>query len=63
MSLNAFAHSLVRVARRDKNESFDSGFGHVVLSGKNNGVNPLNVIRHHGSINKEISLNSRRIKT
>jgi len=39
----------------DKNLSFHSA--------KRHGVVPADVIRHHGSINKKISLNSRRIKT
>ncbi len=29
-----------------ENVSFDSGVGHTFTSGKNNGVNPLNVVRN-----------------
>jgi hypothetical protein len=35
-----------------KNESFDSGSGHVVLSGKTNGVVAANVMRHLGGHRK-----------
>jgi len=40
------------------------GAGKLIVHGaKSNGVVCRDVIRHHGSINKKISLNSRRIKT